>query len=277
MLRIKGFAPVDGKPMRLVVQGVGQRIAHHFDRPWKAGEARDGRMVVIGLKGFDREGRRSRFARGMTMHLLPVTAISLDEGEEAIDLQQPPGDIVVLSFADSDLGALAAAHRLQGGRTIAAPRLAAPPAPSPLGRSLHREDRGKGALRARALPRRARLLALRHRAPREACRAHGIKLAVLPGDDRPDPRLCRLRHRAASALRRARRLFPGRRHRQHAPPARRSARDRRASPSRRARLRASRGCRVLDDIQPILRSVRLRREELPDAGPARDALRSSSG
>jgi cobalamin biosynthesis protein CobW len=53
VLRIKGFAPVNGKPMRLVVQGVGQRIAHHFDRPWKAGEARDGRLVVIGLKGFD--------------------------------------------------------------------------------------------------------------------------------------------------------------------------------------------------------------------------------
>jgi cobalamin biosynthesis protein CobW len=55
VLRIKGFAPVEGKPMRLVVQGVGTRVAHHFDRPWKAGEARDGRMVVIGLKGFDRE------------------------------------------------------------------------------------------------------------------------------------------------------------------------------------------------------------------------------
>ncbi|MDF2689865.1 MAG: cobalamin biosynthesis protein CobW, partial [Microvirga sp.] len=33
VLRIKGFAPVNGKPMRLVVQGVGQRVAHHFDRP----------------------------------------------------------------------------------------------------------------------------------------------------------------------------------------------------------------------------------------------------
>ena len=54
VLRIKGFAPVEGKPLRLVVQGVGRRIAHHFDRPWKAGEARDGRLVVIGLKGFDR-------------------------------------------------------------------------------------------------------------------------------------------------------------------------------------------------------------------------------
>ncbi len=54
MLRIKGFVPVDGRPMRLVVQGVGRRIAHHFDRPWNAGEDRQGRLVVIGLKGFDR-------------------------------------------------------------------------------------------------------------------------------------------------------------------------------------------------------------------------------
>ncbi|ACA16892.1 cobalamin biosynthesis protein CobW [Methylobacterium sp. 4-46] len=55
VLRIKGFCPVEGKPMRLVVQGVGRRIAHHYDRPWRAGEARDGRLVVIGLAGFDRE------------------------------------------------------------------------------------------------------------------------------------------------------------------------------------------------------------------------------
>ena len=54
VLRIKGFAPVADKPMRLVVQGVGRRVSHHFDRPWRADEARDGRLVVIGLKGFDR-------------------------------------------------------------------------------------------------------------------------------------------------------------------------------------------------------------------------------
>jgi cobalamin biosynthesis protein CobW len=35
------------------VQGVGRRVAHHFDRPWRAGELRDGKLVVIGLKGFD--------------------------------------------------------------------------------------------------------------------------------------------------------------------------------------------------------------------------------
>lgn len=64
VLRIKGFAPVDGKPMRLVVQGVGRRIAHHYDRPWKAGEARDGRMVVIGLKGFDIEAVEAALRAG---------------------------------------------------------------------------------------------------------------------------------------------------------------------------------------------------------------------
>ena len=54
VLRVKGFAAVDGRPLRLVVQGVGRRVAHHYDRPWRASEARDGRLVVIGLKGFDR-------------------------------------------------------------------------------------------------------------------------------------------------------------------------------------------------------------------------------
>lgn len=55
VLRLKGFASVQGKPMRLVVQGVGARVGHHFDRAWAAGEARDGRLVVIGLKGFDQK------------------------------------------------------------------------------------------------------------------------------------------------------------------------------------------------------------------------------
>ncbi|MEZ0170695.1 cobalamin biosynthesis protein CobW [Microvirga sp. TS319] len=64
VLRIKGFVPVDGKPMRLVVQGVGQRIAHHFDRAWKPGESRDGRMVVIGLKGFDVKAVESALRNG---------------------------------------------------------------------------------------------------------------------------------------------------------------------------------------------------------------------
>ncbi len=54
VLRAKGFAAVSGKPMRLLVQAVGPRVGHQFDRPWTPGEARKGRLVVIGLKGFDR-------------------------------------------------------------------------------------------------------------------------------------------------------------------------------------------------------------------------------
>ena len=43
------------------------------------------------------------------MHILTTTSTGLDELVEAVDLGQTPGDIVVLSFADSDLSGLAAA------------------------------------------------------------------------------------------------------------------------------------------------------------------------
>jgi len=55
VLRIKGFVSVASKPMRLLVQGVGSRFRHQFDRAWKPGEARLSRLVVIGQKGLDRE------------------------------------------------------------------------------------------------------------------------------------------------------------------------------------------------------------------------------
>jgi cobalamin biosynthesis protein CobW len=55
VLRMKGFVEVAGKPMRLLVQGVGARFRHQFDRPWKPGEARRSRLVVIGQKGIDRQ------------------------------------------------------------------------------------------------------------------------------------------------------------------------------------------------------------------------------
>ena len=54
VLRVKGFAAVADKPLRLLVQAVGARVTHQFDRPWRAAEPRDGRLVVIGLKGLDR-------------------------------------------------------------------------------------------------------------------------------------------------------------------------------------------------------------------------------
>jgi cobalamin biosynthesis protein CobW len=54
VLRVKGFAAVAGKPMRLLVQAVGARVTHQYDRLWAAAEQREGRLVVIGLKGLDR-------------------------------------------------------------------------------------------------------------------------------------------------------------------------------------------------------------------------------
>jgi cobalamin biosynthesis protein CobW len=53
VLRLKGFVPVKGKSARLVVQAVGTRVDAYFDRPWREGEARQGRLVVIGEKGVD--------------------------------------------------------------------------------------------------------------------------------------------------------------------------------------------------------------------------------
>jgi cobalamin biosynthesis protein CobW len=54
VLRMKGFVAVAGKTMRLLVQAVGLRVSHYYDRPWGDSEARQGNLVVIGLKGLDR-------------------------------------------------------------------------------------------------------------------------------------------------------------------------------------------------------------------------------
>ena len=62
VLRMKGFVDQPGKPMRLLVQGVGTRFRHQFDRAWKPGEARAGRLVVIGQKGLDERAIRAALA-----------------------------------------------------------------------------------------------------------------------------------------------------------------------------------------------------------------------
>jgi cobalamin biosynthesis protein CobW len=54
ILRMKGFIDIAGKPMRLLVQGVGSRFQHQYDRRWAAGAPRLGRLVVIGEKGLDK-------------------------------------------------------------------------------------------------------------------------------------------------------------------------------------------------------------------------------
>src|SRR5258707_9643602 len=53
ILRVKGFVDVPGRDRRQIVQAVGDRLQHYFDRPWEPGEVRATRLVVIGKKGLD--------------------------------------------------------------------------------------------------------------------------------------------------------------------------------------------------------------------------------
>ncbi|MDU0341011.1 cobaltochelatase subunit CobN [Bosea rubneri] len=120
------------------------------------------------------------------MHLLPTSEVRLDDGEDAVDLALPPGDIIVLSFSDSDLSAMAAAAH--GGRAI---RLV------PLRRFKH--PLSIDMLIEKTLSR-SRFVLLRCLGGLDswrygieqvgaACRQKGVVLAVLPGDDREDERL----------------------------------------------------------------------------------------
>ena len=62
ILRVKGFAAVAGKEMRLVFQGVGRRLQHYYDRAWDASESRRTRLVVIGKSGLDESAIRAALA-----------------------------------------------------------------------------------------------------------------------------------------------------------------------------------------------------------------------
>ena len=53
IFRAKGFAALPGKPMRQVLQAVGERLDVHFDRMWNSDEVRQTQLVVIG-KNLDR-------------------------------------------------------------------------------------------------------------------------------------------------------------------------------------------------------------------------------
>src|SRR5271154_2602490 len=130
------------------------------------------------------------------MHLLTTSSTNLDEIVEAVDLGQPPGDIAILSFADSDLTGLAAAWDAE--RSVL-----------PIVRLAHLRDLrhpmavdlwiDRVGAHAKVIVVRLlggldwwkygieRLSAL--------ARERGIALAVLPGEDRDDPRLA-----AASTL-----------------------------------------------------------------------------
>lgn len=46
ILRVKGHVAVAGKPMRLLIQAVGERVRHQFDRPWGADPRRSALVVI---------------------------------------------------------------------------------------------------------------------------------------------------------------------------------------------------------------------------------------
>ena len=130
------------------------------------------------------------------MHLLTTSSIGLDEIVEAVDLGQPPGDIAVLSFADSDLSGLAAAWQAERA-TLPSVRLAhLRDLRHPMSVDLWIERVGANAkvILVRLL---GGLDWWKYGIDRLAAlaRQRGIALAVLPGEDRDDKRL-----RASSTL-----------------------------------------------------------------------------
>src|SRR5580698_274133 len=130
------------------------------------------------------------------MHLLTTSSTGLDEIVEAVDLGQPPGDIAILSFADSDLSGLAAAWEAE--RTML-----------PSVRLAHLRDLRHPMsvdLWIDRVGANAKVIVIRLLGGLDwwkygierlstLARERGIALAVLPGEDRDDVRLA-----AASTL-----------------------------------------------------------------------------
>jgi cobaltochelatase CobN len=124
------------------------------------------------------------------MHILATEIASLDEAEATVDLAQSPADIVVLSFSDSDLSALAAAWQ-RDADMLPSLRLAS------LRKLRHpmSVDLYVDTVIAKAKVVIVRCLGgldyWRYGLERiaDAARDNGILFAALPGDDRPDPRL----------------------------------------------------------------------------------------
>lgn len=125
------------------------------------------------------------------MHLLATTPGVVADGSAAIDLDQSPGDIVVLSAADTELTCLASARQSIADPGFPTLRLASL---LHLGHNLSVDLYVEKTIAA------AKLVVIRLLGGRgywpygveqivTLCREHGIALALLPGDDQPDPEL----------------------------------------------------------------------------------------
>lgn len=125
------------------------------------------------------------------MHLVARDLHRLDAQDEAVDLGQAPGDIVCLSFSDSDLAAIAAAHAARhDAPSLRIANLAQLRHPYSVDLYLDKTVSGARVVLVRCLGGADywrygvdELAAL--------CRTKNIALAIVPGDGRADERLDR--------------------------------------------------------------------------------------
>ncbi len=127
------------------------------------------------------------------MHILSTTTASLEALAEPVDLRQTPGDMVVLSFTDSDLAGLAAAWQAERAALPSLRLVQLRELRHPMSVDLWL-DRTAAHARVVLLRLLGGLDWWRYGAEQLAalCRARGIALAVLPGEDRDDEALTEL-------------------------------------------------------------------------------------
>ncbi|MCJ8052216.1 cobaltochelatase subunit CobN [Shinella curvata] len=120
------------------------------------------------------------------MHLLLAQKGTIADGKEAIDLGQTPGDILFLTAADTELAAIAAAHRARGGDTrLRLASLATLSHPMSVDTYIERTASHAKLIVIRALGG-ASYFRYVLEALLATAVANDIKLVALPGDDRPD-------------------------------------------------------------------------------------------
>ncbi|WP_027684297.1 cobaltochelatase subunit CobN [Rhizobium leguminosarum] len=120
------------------------------------------------------------------MHLLLAQQGTISDGEEAIDLGQTPGDILFLSAADTELAAIAAAHRdLGAAPSLRLASLMSLKHPMSVDAYIERTARHAKLIIVRALGGASYFHYALEALHAAAARA-GALIAVLPGDARPD-------------------------------------------------------------------------------------------
>ncbi|WP_374307354.1 cobaltochelatase subunit CobN [Methylocella sp.] len=133
------------------------------------------------------------------MHLLRVERRGLEEAESAVDLEQTPADLVFLSFSDAELGALAQAAQ---GSALSVRLASLAELKHPYSVDLYVE---KVVARSRFVL--ARIIGgldyWRYGVEEAsaAARAHGVRLALLPGEGAFDERLAEFSTVPAQTLR----------------------------------------------------------------------------